>query len=175
MKGGENMSKKIIYIATIACLFGVSFSVSVFAQEMMSRGEQHRSDVGEVVEELMKVAKSDDRIGNEVKTVAQEEQNASTTVKDKMEKIENRSAWKTFLIGSDYKNLGALRSTLVTTQNHLDRLNKALDKTTSTTVKNELEAQIKQLETVKVKAENFIKDNESKFSLFGWLVKLFSK
>ncbi len=92
-----------------------------------------------------------------------------------MDRVENRSGFKVFFIGTDYKNLGELRSEMVTTQNHLDRLNKAMERASSTTVKEDLEAQIKELEIIKNKADGFIKANENKFSLFGWLVRLFSK
>ena len=140
-----------------------------------SMGEQHRSEVAKVVQGLVKVANKDSNIGEEVRVVAQQEKDSGDKVKEKMNTVEKRNGLKTFLIGSDYKNLGALRSELVTTQNNLDRLNAALEKTTSSTTKAELQAQIDKLSTILTNAKNFIKSEEGKFSLFGWLLKMFNK
>lgn len=140
-----------------------------------SMGEQHRSEVAKVVQGLVKVANKDNKIGEEVRTVAQQEKDSGDKVKEKMNTVEKRNGFKTFLIGSDYKNLGDLRSELVTTQNNLDRLNVALEKTTSSTTKAELQTQIDKLSAILTNAKNFIKSEEGKFSLFGWLVKMFNK
>jgi len=138
-------------------------------------GEQHRSEVAKVVQSLVKVANKDSNIGEEVRAVAQQEKDSGDKVKEKMNTVEKRNGFKTFLIGSDYKNLGDLRSELVTTQNNLDRLNVALEKTTSSTTKAELQTQIDKLSTILTNAKNFIKSEEGKFSLFGWLLKMFNK
>jgi hypothetical protein len=172
------MNKKIFYIVSFACTLSLVGATSVFAQSengSKQTGEQHRSAVANVVQELIKIGDRDIIIGEEVKTVAQEEKGQSEIIKEKMDNVENRSGFKTFFIGSDYKNLGELRSELVTSQNHLDRLNKALERATSETIETDLEEQIAELETIKTKAESFVKENESKFSLFGWVVRLFNK
>jgi len=170
------MNKKMIYIGIVACALASLGATNVLAndsREYKGAGEEHRSKVAEVVKKMEKTAGMDLKIRDEVKTVAQEEKNSSEVIKEKMDMVEKRSGFKTFLTGSDYKNLGDLRSELVTTQNRLDRLNKALDRATSTTIKADLEAQIKELEAIKTKADTFVKDNENKFSLFGWLVRMF--
>ncbi len=110
--------------------------------------------------------------------VAKTEQNKNQsldTAGQAMEKIQTRSRIKTFLIGSDYKNLGVLRSEMVQTRNSLQQLNREVEKIQNEGDKTELQNQIQALEQEQVKIENFVKDNESKFSLFGWFVKLFNK
>ncbi len=167
------MNKKIVYSAFLLVgIFGVL--AQSHAKNSVPMGDQYRSDVAAVVQKLINVANRDRGIGEEVKTVATEQKDMSETVQEKITTVENRGGLKTFFIGSDYKNLGALRSELVTTQNHLDRLQKALEKTTSTTVQDDLKTQIKELEVIKTRAESFVKQHESKFSLFGWLVRLFN-
>ncbi|MAF20799.1 MAG: hypothetical protein CMI55_03910 [Parcubacteria group bacterium] len=59
-------------------------------------------------------------------------------------------------------------------RNHVNRLTKARERVTSDEVKADLGAQIAVLEEANVKAETFVKENEDKFSLFGWLIKLFN-
>jgi len=173
------MNKKMLYFGLLACFVIVMGATSVSAKqpENVGRefGEQHRSDVAKVVKELEKVADRDNNIGDEVREVAQDEKELSETIKEKMDNVEKRSGFKIFLIGSDYKNLGALKSKLVTTQNHLNRLNKSLERAATDEVKADLETQIYELDEIKTRAESFVVENESKFSLFGWFVKLFNK
>ena len=59
-------------------------------------------------------------------------------------------------------------------RNHVNRLTKARERVTSDEVKADLGAQIAVLAEANVKAETFVKENEDKFSLFGWLIKLFN-
>lgn len=173
------MNKKNIFGAAVVFVFLLMFTTSVLAETNENGdktiSEQHKADITRVTEDIEKAAEKDSQIADEVKSVTQEEKDSSDIVKEKMDKIETRSKLKTFLIGSDYKNLGELRSELVTTDNRLERLTKTLDKTTSTTVKAELETKIKDLEAVKAKAESFVNENENKFSLFGWLMRLFNR
>ncbi|MDD5356346.1 MAG: hypothetical protein PHY56_07420, partial [Candidatus Omnitrophica bacterium] len=110
----------------------------------------------------------------QVRVIAkQQNQSASTTIQA-MEKVQTRSKVKTFFFGSDYKNLGALRSETVQTRNRIEQLNKLMENVQNEGDKTELQSQIQTLEQEQTRIENFIKDQEGKFSLFGWLVKLFN-
>ena len=82
---------------------------------------------------------------------------------------------KTFLIGTDYKNLGALRSEMVQTRNRFEQLSKLMENVQNEGDKTELQNQIQTLEQEQTRIESFIKAREGRFSLFGWLVKLFNK
>lgn len=140
-----------------------------------SQGDEHKSTVALVVQKLLSVADRDGGIGAEVRLIAQEQASTSDKVKKDMDEIANENPLKRFFFGTSYKNTGELRSTVVTTQNHITQLKKALEKTTSTTTKVELSAQIAELEKVASSTETFIKTNESKFSIFGWFNKFISK
>lgn len=169
------MNKKLLFGSSLIVFFtllsSASFAYAV-SDEGEIAGEKHRSDVAEVVKKLEKIADKDISIGKEVMDVAKEEKDASEKVKDKMNAVDKRGGFKTFLIGSDYKNLGELRSELVRTDNDLNRLNKALGKATDVSIKADLEAQIKELSAIKSEAEDFAKSIDGKFSLFGWLVRM---
>ncbi|PIS04592.1 MAG: hypothetical protein COT81_05850 [Candidatus Buchananbacteria bacterium CG10_big_fil_rev_8_21_14_0_10_42_9] len=91
-----------------------------------------------------------------------------------MERVENRGKFKTFFFGADYKNIGAIRSELATTENHISRLTRVKEQVEDEETKTELDEQIAVLEEAKSQAESFIKENEDKFSIFGWLIKLFN-
>jgi hypothetical protein len=135
-------------------------------------GEEHRSAVAEFVQNLLDTADRDGGIGEEVRKVAQEQNDDKDDTAEKIDEINNRSGFKTFFIGTDYKNLGDLRSQVAKTGNQIDRLTRLLEKATGTT-KDDLQDEIDALKKEQKKLMDFIDDNDSKFSLFGWFVKLF--
>lgn len=135
----------------------------------------HRSTVASFIESLLNVANREGGIGAEVRLIAQVQNESASTSVNAIAKIENRAKIQTFLFGSDYKNLGELRSEIVTTKNNIDKLKRLSDKATSDVDKAELAAQIKVLEDSQVKIEAFIKAHEDSFSVFGWFVRLFVK
>ncbi len=135
--------------------------------------DEHKSTVANFVQTLLKAASSTEGgIGQQVRAIAQEQKDSSTTTANAIQKIQSRNKIKTFLFGSDYKNLGALRSEMVKTRNRIAQLNRTIKNATSTA---EIQTQIQTLEQEQTKIENFIKGQEGKFSLFGWLAKMFNK
>jgi len=144
-------------------------------QQGQINAEQHRSTVANFVQSLLQVADREGGIGEQVRTIAQQQnQSASTTVRA-MEKVQTRNKVKAFLIGTDYKNLGALRSEMVQTRNRLEQLSKLMENVQNEGDKTELQNQIQTLEQEQIRIESFIKAQEGRFSLFGWFVKLFNK
>lgn len=137
---------------------------------------EHRSTVATFVQGLLNVANREPGgIGDQVRVVAQAQNDSQEKTAAAVDALQNRSAIKTFLIGSDYKNLGTLRSETAKTQNQLDQLNRLLPNVASDTDKAELQNQIAALQAQQLKINNFVKTNESNFSLFGWFVKLFNR
>ncbi len=142
-------------------------------QKGQLNAEEHRSAVANFVQVLLKTATSTDPgIGQQVRIIAQEQIKNNTTTAKVIDKIQKRNKIKTFLFGSDYKNLGALRSEVVQTRNRIEQLTRVMGKTASTT---EMQTQLQTMEQEQARMENFVKAQEGKFSLFGWLAKLFQK
>ena len=135
--------------------------------------ETHRSSVATFVQSLLSVADRDGGIGAEVRAVAQSQQESASTTADAVAKVEGRSKILTFLFGSDWKNLGSLRSEIAKASADMEKLEAALRNTTSASVRAELEAQIAVLEDQQDDLANFVAEHESNFSLFGWFTKLF--
>ena len=121
----------------------------------------------------MAVADREGGIGQQVKVIAQQQNDSKEKVAESIDKVEKRGKVKTFFFGSDYKNLGDLRSEMVKTRNQIDQLKRLADKAENDQDKAELQSQIQVLEQEQTNINNFITSNESKFSLFGWAVKLF--
>jgi len=181
MQKFKNNSLFIFYLAlTIAVFFssasaalaknGTSTVKSVSNQNGQVNALEHRSTVASFIQILKEASSSmAGGIGEQVKVIAQQQEDSDATTTKAIETIQSRNKIKTFLIGSDYKNLGALRSEIVKTRNRIDQLGRAIKNATDTA---EIQAQIQILEQEQTKIENFITAQEGKFSLFGWLVKL---
>jgi hypothetical protein len=138
-----------------------------------SEAELHRSAVANFVQSLLAVAERESGIGQEVRVIAKEQNEIKNRAADIIYAVENRSKVKTFFIGTSYKNLGELRSQMVQTQKQMEALKQLAEKATNEQNKIELQSQIQMLEQEQIKMNDFITQNESKFSLLGWAVKLF--
>jgi hypothetical protein len=153
-----------------------AFSFASAEGEKNPNGAAHRSAVGTFMRNLLDVAdREKGEVGEEIKAVAKEQDEAKDKVADAIDKIQNRGKLKTFLIGTDYRNMGALRSEMVKTRNQIDKLGRLIERASSSESKTALEEQLKTLQGAGQKIEDLLKANESKFSVFGWFVKLFSK
>lgn len=137
--------------------------------------DEHRSSVSLFVKSLLKIADRDGGIGEQVREVAKAQNESASTTQDAIVEVENKGKFETFLFGSDYKNLGKLRTEVVKTENDITKLNNLAERAVNSTVKTELEAQIKALEDARAKVDAFIKAHENSFSLFGWLIRPFVK
>jgi len=136
--------------------------------------EQHRNTVSNFVQSLNDIADGEAGIGQQVRSIAQQQNQSVSTAIQAMEKVQARSKVKTFFFGTDYKNLGTLRSEMVQTRNRLEQLNGLMENVQNEGDQTELQNQIQTLEQEQTKIESFIKAQEGRFSLFGWLVKLFN-
>lgn len=135
--------------------------------------ELHRSEVAKFVQTLLSSSTRIGGIGEQVRLIAQEQASSTEKTVAAIEKVEQRSTFKTFIIGADYKNLGVIRSELVTMQNRIKRLSAEAERMASSTEKNTLIQEIVALGGERLKIETFVKNNEDVFSLFGWVRKIF--
>jgi len=139
-------------------------------------GAKHRSAVANAVLNLLQAAsKQAGPVGEQIKTIAQEQNSIKDSMSSVIDKIRNRGGFKTFLLGVSYKNLGQLRSDVAKTTNQLTQLKDLLSKTTNDTAKAIIRTQVADLQQEQQKVTNLIQENKSKFSLFGWLGKLFTR
>lgn len=139
-------------------------------------GQEYMNDITTSTKNLLEVAnKENGEIGAKIKEIVKEQDQNKNEVSKKIDEIQNRSKVKTFLIGTDYNNIGQLKSDMVKTSDQIDQLNGLLDQTKKVENKTAVEDQIKVLEQGQQKIGDLLVANESKFSLFGWFMKLFSK
>ncbi|MBI2042089.1 MAG: hypothetical protein HYT20_03700 [Candidatus Nealsonbacteria bacterium] len=174
----QKIKNSSLLITSLALAGAIFFSVALAKaqDEKQLNGTEHRNAVSTFVNGLLNVAEKEKLgIGEEVKTVAQEQSDAKEKVAESIDKVQYRSKIKTLLIGTDYKNIGQLRSEMVKAGNRIDQLKKILEKAASEETKTALQGQVQMLEQEKQKIDDFLKANEAKFSIFGWFAKLFNK
>jgi len=141
--------------------------------------KKYKENTANVVNTLEKVSKTEEEIGNietsqEIQEVADTQDENDEDIADAISEVESRPKWKTLLIGSDYKNLGQLRSSLVHVTNDIRKLTNNTDEVIDPASQTLLQAQIKLLTEERNRIIDVVVDNKESFSLLGWVVKLFS-
>jgi len=159
----------LLFLSVLAIMFVFSFAFLANAKSTQGQGqvqsqqgqvnaEQHKSAVADFVQGLLQIADRQGGIGEQVRTIAQQQNQSASTTVQAMEQIQTRSRIKTFLMG-----------------NRLEQLNKLMENVQNTAEETELQNQIQALEQEQTKIEDFIESQEGQFSLFGWLLKLFNR
>lgn len=139
----------------------------------LSEGERHQKSFENVTHSLRELAGKDTGIGEEIQAIADEQASSSEKIGKAINAVAQRNQLLSFLFGSDFENIGILRSTLAVTQNHIDQLSKVKEKTVSADVQAGIDAQITALEKANAEAEAFVQAHENTFSIFGWFFKMF--
>ncbi len=135
----------------------------------------NKSTVATFVNSLHMVANREGGIGAEVRKIARSQNDSASSTARAMAHVDNRTSVKTFFAGSDYRNLGVLRSEIASTTNNITRLAALLNRTIDPASRAELTLQLNALQAENMKIEAYIKAHENKFSLFGWFARLFVK
>ena len=113
-------------------------------------------------------------VAQKITQIISEETQTEAAVSESVKEVEARGKVKSFLLGSDYKNLGQLRSQLVKNRNQIRQMTTLLQSATTEETKAALQTQIQSLMDQRQGMINFVTEKESSFSLFGWASKLIS-
>ena len=141
-----------------------------------SNAQIHKEKSEEVSKKLKEAATEEEAVGNaevsdQIETVAAEQEQTQVEVTAAIEEVEGRGKIKTFLIGTDYKNLGQLRSNLVQNRNEIRKLTKTLSQTQTPESAALIQAQLMTMTQERERIKSVITANEEGFSLFGWVAK----
>lgn len=134
---------------------------------------KYHQTVSRLVHELLQIADREGGIGAEVRVIAHSEDESASTTESAMNKVEEKGGVAVFFFGSDFKNIGVIRSELASTTKNIARLQALLASTTNATDKASLTLQIQALQIEKAKVEAYVQTHEDAFSLFGWLTRYF--
>lgn len=138
-------------------------------------GEARRSRVAQAVQEMLKVATRNKGVGQQIRTVAQNQNKDIEETEEALQKAKKRRGFARFFIGPNYREIKTAKEKLKNHAQHLEELKVLKESLTSSDDKNLLDEQIQVMEEIKTELETDIKQNTRGFSLFGWLNKILIK
>ena len=138
---------------------------------------EHQEKAAKAAQRLSSQASMDLTIGIEAGDIAKEQVKSSVRAAEVAVDIEAnpQKGIRAFIFGSDYKNLGSLRSEIVTTENRISRLERMRDNTTDPIARATIDAQITEMKSANEATLAFIEEHQSGFSLFGWLLRILGR
>lgn len=144
-----------------------------------THAQLHKIKTDEVIKNLEIVADSEEAVGNnqvsdEIDEVAAEEDSNQEGTTEAIEELESRNKFKTFLVGTDYKNLGQLRSSLVHNRNEIRKLTRTLNQLQAGESGELTQKQLEILMEERQRIKELILKNEDSFSLLGWVSRFLS-
>ncbi|MCK5080688.1 MAG: hypothetical protein KAQ63_00860 [Candidatus Moranbacteria bacterium] len=134
--------------------------------------DELKGSAAKVVKGLKDVAEDEPKIGKKLAGLAEDQEAIQDEVIGAVEKIEKQNKAKVFLLGTDYKNLGQLRSTMVQNRNQIRQLIQLMDQVEDGENKLALQEQLSTMMEERTGIVALIEENESSFSLFGWAFRL---
>lgn len=136
--------------------------------------KEYKNEVAQFVHNLKELGEIEGGIGQQVRVVAQAQNDARPKVENAIEEIKSRSEFVKFLIGPKYGSIGEVETAITENQTRINVLVGLIEKIDDPAAKIILQEQISSLQLQNAKLQIFLVDSDKNISLFGWLAKLFS-
>ena len=134
-----------------------------------------RSRVANAVQEMLQVADRSGGLGEQIRTVAQNQNRIQVEAEDALAAAQARGKFARFFIGPNYQQLKTVEDRLATHVQNMAELSQLRGQIRSTADQATLDQQLQIMEQIKQELENEVLADQKGFSLFGWLVKAFVK
>ena len=144
-------------------------------QRGSERSIDRRSQVANSVQEMLKVAERNAGIGQQIRTVAQTQNQIQEQAEEAIQEAQKRSKFTKFLIGPNYGQLKQVEENLGINTEQLKELKELKNQVENSEDVVILEQEIFKMEEIRTDLELEVKNERKGFSLFGWMNKLFSK
>jgi len=133
------------------------------------------SEVAKAVQNMLEVANrtSDPSIGEQIRVIAREQNQAEDSANKAMDKIQARSNVTKLLIGENYGQMKEVKRIMEQNQQRVRELQQIMTKLDSEADKTEIQNQINVLELQNLSLANQLQDEGAGFTLFGWLIRWF--
>ncbi|MDD4289802.1 MAG: hypothetical protein PHH83_00815 [Patescibacteria group bacterium] len=153
----------------------ISTSTQAQNQNGLNNAQQRRSMVANAVQEMLQLAERNQGIGQQIKLIAQNQNQNQEKLELGLERVQNRNKFVRFFFGLNYKEINNVNKILQQNKEKLHELNQINNELINQEDLNKLQEQIQNLEQTNLQVENSLKNVEGGFSLFGWFSKLFIK
>jgi len=137
--------------------------------------EQRKSQVAEAVQEMLRVAERNGGIGQQVKVIAQTQNQNQEKVEADLAKIQNRNKLVRFLVGPDYRLIKNTQQTLEQNHAQIEQLNQLKTELHNLGDSQVLAAQIKLLEQANTEISKTLESSHGRFSLLGWMFRILAR
>jgi hypothetical protein len=133
----------------------------------------YKNSVAQFVHNLKELGEIEGGIGQQVKVVAQAQNDTQAKVEESISEVENRNGFLKFIVGPDYSGIANVQTAITENQTRIKVLSDLLNQITDPAVKLVLQGQVASLQQQNEKLQSFVNTSSEGASLFGWLVKLF--
>ena len=136
--------------------------------------QQRKSRVASAVQEMLQVSERNGGIGEQVRVVAQSQNQNQVELESILEKVQSRNNFAKFFIGSDYKAIDNAEAILEQSNQQIQELVQIQNQLENEGDQQILAQQIQLLENVNAEIESALDNSQTGFSLLGWMFKFFS-
>ncbi len=137
--------------------------------------EQRRSQVANAVKEMLQIADRNAGIGQQVKVIAQNQNQNQEKLETSLQKIQSRNGFVKFFIGPNYGEINNAQKILEQNKEQINQLNQIKTELSNEGDAQALMNQVKILEQSNLQIENSLQSEQNGFALLGWMFKLFSR
>lgn len=136
--------------------------------------EQRRSQVANAVQAILQIADRNGGIGQQVRIIAQNQNQNQEILEKNIEKVQSRSGLAKFFIGPNYGEIKNTQNILEQNREKIRQLNQIRIQLSNESDQQQLTEQIRILEQTNQEIEALLAGAQKGFSLFGWLNKIIS-
>jgi len=137
--------------------------------------EQRKNQVANAVQEILQVAERNAGIGQQVRVIAQVQNENQEKLEASLQKIQSRRGFIKFFIGANYGEIDNAKKALEQNREQIKQFNQIESQPVNQDDQQKLTEQIRVLEQANLQVENSLNTAQKSFSLFGWLFRLFVK
>jgi len=140
-------------------------------EEKMEQKQLNNPKIGQQEREREEAAEELEEIAEQLEEVAEETEDTAEDTAQAINKAEKENGFKKFLVGTDYKNLGQLRSSLVHNRNQIRKLTYLAEKAPDEDTEAQIAEQLTTLMQERTRIKEVLSENEEGFSLLGWVFR----
>ena len=134
--------------------------------------DEYKNEVALFVHNLKELSEIEDGIGQQVRLVAQAQNDSKDEVENNIKEIESQGDVAKFFVGPKYANINEVEAAIAENQNRIKVLSEAMNQIADLAVKQVLQDQITLLTQQNSNLQKFVAESKAGFSLFGWLFKM---
>lgn len=138
------------------------------AEEVASK---YKNSVAAFVHDLKEVGDSEGKIGQQVRLVAQAQNQNKEVVSSLIDDVDARGKVLSFIFGPDYKSLDKIKQQIAANESNIQSLTASLAQIQDAYAKTVLQAQIKVLTQENARLQKFVDNVGGQPSIFGWLMR----